>query len=268
MSGSRATTHPVVTVSMAVVLLLMLFVDPGQADEAENKAAAAKTAQGTVTEAINIGQDEQNRRNAWETEKSGLKQRYQKAQADAEYFEDRVVREQAACDALGEKVDELERRLFESTRLADCLQDSLVVVLDRLTDQVAVDLPFLPREREHRLVSVRKDLDDPTVPVADKLRRVLEAYQVEAQYGGTIELVSDQIFFVDREIHVDILRVGRLALFWRTPDGSKVGAWDQSTELWVELPRNSHRAIAEAMDMAARMRPVQVIGLPLGRIER
>jgi len=34
---------------MAVVLLLMLFVGLGQADEAENKAAAAKTAQGTVT---------------------------------------------------------------------------------------------------------------------------------------------------------------------------------------------------------------------------
>jgi len=115
---------------------------------------------------------------------------------------------------------------------------------------------------------VRAALGDPDAPAAEKLRRVLEAHQVEAGYGGTVETISQRITVDGAELHADVLRLGRLALFWRTPDGTRAGHFDQGQGAWVESDRSARHAIGRAMEMAARMRPVAVIGLPLGRIER
>ena len=53
-----------------------------------------------------------------------------------------------------------------------------------------------------------------------------------------------------------------------TPDGERAGTFDEASWEWVELPEKYHRDIYEAMDMAARIRPVEMTELPLGRISR
>ena len=45
-----------------------------------------------------------------------------------------------------------------------------------------------------------------------------------------------------------------------------VGTWDEAAGGWTELPGASKRRIELAMEMASRMRPVELIDLPLGRI--
>ena len=95
---------------------------------------------------------------------------------------------------------------------------------------------------------------------------MLEALQVEAGYAGSVEVYQDQIELAAASLHADILRVGRVALFWRTPDGSRVGTYDQAAGQWTELSDREKRPIALAMEMATRMRPVEISELPLGRI--
>jgi hypothetical protein len=90
---------------------------------------------------------------------------------------------------------------------------------------------------------------------------------VETEYGKSVEVNQAEIELQGAPIFVDVLRVGRLSLFWRTPDGAKAGTFDRATWSWVELPDRYNRTIGEAMDMASRVRPVQLIALPLGRIQ-
>jgi hypothetical protein len=138
--------------------------------------------------------------------------------------------------------------------------------MGRLEAAVAADLPFLAQERTARLVALKQELVRPEVAGAEKLRRLLEALVIEAEYGGSIEVYEEPITVAGEEVHADILRVGRVSVFWRTADGKRVGEFDRATRAWVELPGKYNRNISTAMEMAARMRPIQIVDLPLGRI--
>lgn len=250
---------------LVTMILIAGLLSAGWAARGQDKPAAA--ARRDVDAALAADRAAQQSRSDWETERRTLRSRHDGLQTDVGHLERRITREAAAVAALEAKATELRRRLVEADRLTDNLEDTLVVLLDRLVAEVDADLPFLPDERQRRLATLRGDLDHPDTPAAEKLRRVLEAYQIEASYGGTVELVTDVIDLDGREIHAEILRVGRLALFWRTPDGARSGTWDPAAGAWVTLDRRHHRALGQAIDMASRRRPVEIIGLPIGRIE-
>ena len=124
------------------------------------------------------------------------------------------------------------------------------------------------RSRARRVASLKDDMARPDATSAEKLRRLLESLQVEAGYGASVEVTEAQIDVAGEELYVDVLRLGRLALFWKTPDGERVGEFDQASASWVELDGKYRRNIINAMEMATRMRPIELIALPLGRISR
>lgn len=221
---------------------------------------------GEVDKTITIEQETQVLRDDWATDRAELEQRYRVAKANVEWLHERIAVEQQRADALDARVRELQRRLDESGRLQAVIQDSMVAVLQRLDRVVEVDLPFLADERSTRLRFLRAELAKPEVDPAEKLRRLLEALLIEAQYGETVEVTQERITIDGRETFVDMMRLGRLAVFWRTPDGRHIGTWDPVTENHVVLPDRHARTLQRAMEMATRMRPVQLLSLPLGRI--
>jgi hypothetical protein len=221
----------------------------------------------TVDGTVEIERGTQEKQDAWADEKAELQARYRTAQANVGYLTERRDGEAEKAAALQARVAELQRRLEESQRLQASLEDTLSAILLRLESWVERDLPFLPQERSTRLELLRQELARPDVAGADKLRRLLEALQIEAAYGGTVEVHQDQIVVGEEELFVDILRLGRISVFWRTPDGERVGEYDRAGGAWVELPGKHRRPIGLAMDMAARIRPVELVALPLGRIQ-
>ncbi len=220
----------------------------------------------TVDESVQIRQDTQRSQDDWEAERTQLIARFRAAQSTVTYLEDRKAVEQERVDALESRIAELERRLDESRRLEASLQDSLGALLTHLEETVALDLPFLPAERSARLAALRTELARPDETGAEKLRRMLEALLIEAQYGGTVEVYQDRIEIADEPIHADILRLGRLSLFWLTPAGDRGGTFDQDTATWIELPGKYRRTLRLAMEMASRLRPIQIVDLPLGKV--
>jgi len=233
--------------------------------QTEAQDVSAKTRQETQ-QAIDTRQETQSRQDSWSEEKAELAQRYRAAAASVAWLTGRKAEEAAKAKALDDRVAELDRRLGEADRLEGSMQDTLMVIFHRLEESIAGSLPFLPEERETRLNWVGDELVRPDVTSAEKLRRLLEALQVEAGYASSVEVYQDMIGIADEEIHADVLRIGRVALFWRTPDGDRVGHFDPSAGLWAELPGGAKRRIGLAMEMAARMRPIELIDLPLGRI--
>jgi predicted RNase H-like nuclease (RuvC/YqgF family) len=232
----------------------------------QDPGSDARSTREDVDAAVRTDQAAQEGVEAWAAERSALQARYRQLENDLGFLERRVARERTTTEALAAKVAEYERRLVESERLTESLEDTLSVLVERLADAVADDLPFLPAERRNRLELLERELGSPDTPAAEKLRRVLEAYQVEAGYGGTVEIDTATLTIQGEEVRADVLRVGRLALFWATPDRSRVGVWDPAAGEWTELGGGESRAVLRAMDMAARLRPVEVIGLPVGRI--
>lgn len=246
--------RPLMTISLLLVLVA---------------AAAGQTAEdltGKVDQTITTEQGTQALKDDWAGEKADLEHRFRVAKGNVEWLRDRIAVERQRAGALDDRVRELQRRLDESTRLQAVIQDSMTAVLHRLERVVDADLPFLAEERASRLRVLRAELAKPEVDSAEKLRRLLEGLLVEAQYGQTVEVTQERILIDGRETFVDMLRLGRLAMFWRTPDGRQIGTWDPVAEAHVALPDRHARTMQRAMEMATRMRPVQLLSLPLGRI--
>jgi hypothetical protein len=244
--------------SLAVIGLLACL-PAGAQDAADELSAAAESSQATRRAT-------QEELDDWAAERAALKQRWDVARAQVDYLEERVALERERLLSLEAAGDELERRLAESRRLESSLEDTLLGVLGRLDRAVARDLPFLPEERAVRLATVRRELGDAAATPADKLRRVLEALLIETRYGGALELNQDRITVDGAEFTCDLLHVGRLGLYWLTPDEKRGGMWDPAAARFVELTGDELESVRRAVQMAARRRAVGVQTLPLGRV--
>lgn len=250
---------------MGLLLVLALGAGPLQAqDNNAGKVAAEENTQ----QALLNRQLTQQELDMWSAEKADLVARLRAARASVDWLQERKSAETARVESLDGRISELARRLEEADRLESSMQDTLLVILGRVEDVRDHGLPFLPEERDARLVQVRSELARPDFTAAEKLRRVLEVLQVEADYGSNVEVYQGPIDVGGQEIYADILRLGRLALFWQTPDKERVGWFDQAAGHYVELPAGEKRNIGRAIEMATRMRPIELIDLPLGKIRR
>jgi len=114
------------------------------------------------------------------------------------------------------------------------LMTRMITGLERF---IQLDVPFLVDERMERVATARDTLTRSDVTAAEQFRFVMEAWLIEMEdYGTTGELYTDEIVTPDgvtRE--VELLRVGRVALIYLTPDGNQAGAWDKQNREWVRL---------------------------------
>ncbi len=224
----------------------------------------------TESEAIALGRQTQQAEDRWAEEKAALQTRYRRLQAE----EKTLARQQAALLAqvtdLQARQAEARRTIAETARVGEELQPHLDMLIARLEAFIDRDLPFLPAERAARMADIKMMLAQPDTSIAERSRRVMEAIKIETEYGQTVAVYPETIRIDDqepaREIIADILRVGRLSLFWRTPDGKTVGEWDRVASQWCLLPKKYRRAINDAMEMALRRRTIDMVKLPLGRI--
>lgn len=252
--------------SWLVGVALCLVGTVGPIGTAGAQTATPEGLEEKVDSTVEVAKQTQDKLDDWSVQKAALETRYRTAQANIPYLQERLARQREVAATLDGQVAELGRRLRESARLQTVIQDTLNVVLGRLEKVVARDLPFLPAERQGRLEALRRLNSQPDTPPAEKLRRLLEALLIEAQYGETVEVAPGTVAVDGREIHADILRIGRLAMYWRSPDGKLVGTWDPGRKAWVTLDDKHNRVISRSMEMASRMRPTEIVSLPLGRI--
>ncbi|MDB2569852.1 DUF3450 domain-containing protein [Gammaproteobacteria bacterium] len=136
-------------------------------------------------------------------------------------------------------------------------------MIDALRLFIEVDIPFLLDERVARVNNLDELILRSDVTTAEKYRKVFEAYQIESNFGKTIENYSNYITLDNQEIAVDYFRLGRLGLFYRTPDGDETGYWDSSEEIWVHVGNDLDKDIKSALDISNRQAPPNFITLPL-----
>jgi hypothetical protein len=62
---------------------------------------------------------------------------------------------------------------------------------------------------------------------------------------------------------VDFLRVGRVALLYRTLDGSDSGYWDQGRRQWISMGDDYSRAVADGLRIARKEAAPALIDVPI-----
>ena len=250
------------TASVAVVSLFLLLVMHGQS----NAGTEADKIQEKVIKTIDVRQESQKKEDTWAGKKVELTARYRSLKANQEYLEKLKFKSERALRALNVRLAEFERKIKESARIREELQSYLESVVVQLEEFIKKDFPFLLKERATRLASIKETLTRPDKPAAEKYRRAMEALQIEAEYGRTVEVYQDTIDLNGQSVLMDILRLGRLSLFYQTPNGKMVSHYDRAAGRWVSLPSGYRREINNAVDMARRQRTIDLVRLPIGRI--
>ncbi|MEE9354902.1 MAG: DUF3450 domain-containing protein [Methylococcaceae bacterium] len=139
----------------------------------------------------------------------------------------------------------------------------LLRMLDSLKKFVAMDMPFLPKERQNRVNQLQKMMVRADVTSAEKYRRILEAFQIENDYGNSIEAYRDDLQLNDQKATVDLLRVGRIALFYQRLDGEETGAWNKETKHWDVLPTDYQISVRNGLRIARKQMAPDLLVLPI-----
>jgi hypothetical protein len=154
----------------------------------------------------------------------------------------------------------------ELTRIDDVSQGITPLMLrmvEALEAFVELDIPFNIEERRERIEKLRDAMDAAKLSDADRYRRILQAYQIENEYGRTIEAYRSTLERDGRELTVDYLRVGRTALIYQTLDESEAGVWSREGRSWEVLDSSHRRAIRRGLRIARRQAAPDLIQIPL-----
>jgi hypothetical protein len=143
----------------------------------------------------------------------------------------------------------------------------LTRMIDGLERFVALDVPFLADERTERVAALRELLGRANVTAAEKFRVVMEAWQIENDYGRTIFAYTDELTIDGAIREVDFLQVGRVALIYQTPDGANSGVWDQTNRVWVSLGSDYRNSIREGLRLARNQVSPDLLLIPISAPE-
>jgi hypothetical protein len=132
-------------------------------------------------------------------------------------------------------------------------------MFDDLVAFVADDVPFFKEERDQRIERLRELMSSVEATTSEKFRRIMEAYQIEVEYGRTMSSYK-QTLADGRE--AEMVRLGRVTLMYRTVEDEETGYWDNERKEWVADP-DAAAAINDALAIAKEERAPDLIIVPV-----
>ena len=157
-------------------------------------------------------------------------------------------------------MDKLDEQLVQVVVMQRQIPPLAQKMLDTLETFIKLDTPFRSEERRSRVDLVRSSLAKPKVTASEQVRQVLEAYNIEAEYGRKIDTYEDKL---DDGTVVNILVIGRIGMFYQTKDERSSGRWDNETGSWEELPGSYRKPIRDGIRMAKKLAPTDMLLMPV-----
>src|SRR5215471_6464291 len=211
-----ATGHRLVLLAAAVVPTLLAAPAGAQLSEALQAQAQTDKAAGDNQKEIN-----------------GVRERTQ----DAESLERYNNQLNAQVKSQETEMASIERQLTEIETTNREVQPLMQQMVDTLDQFVQLDVPFLLEERTARIQNLKDMMARADVTISEKYRQILEAYQIELDYGRSLEAYQGRLVNPGAEPRtVEFVRLGRVTLMYRTLDGSDTGYWDAKQKKWVSDP--------------------------------
>jgi len=152
------------------------------------------------------------------------------------------------------ELDEVRRSLERIGDVERQIMPLMIRMFDGLEQFIRLDLPFLREERLARVERLRAVMERPDVTVAEKFRRLTEVFQIENDFGRTIETYRDALVIDGATLEIDILRLGRIGLYYQTNDASATGQWDPDAGAWTPLSGGAARnQVRQGIRIARRL---------------
>jgi len=135
-------------------------------------------------------------------------------------------------------------------------------MIDGLDQSVKLDVPFLMEERTDRVTALRDIMERSDVSVAEKFRKVMEAFQIENDYGSSSEWYTQSLTLDDATRSYNVLRIGRIGLYFQSDDSKITGRWDNTQRQWV-MDNSARSDIRKGLRMAKQLIAPELIIIPV-----
>lgn len=163
-------------------------------------------------------------------------------------------------------VDDQEASIASLQRQIDGIENTkqgvvplMYKMLDALEKFIELDVPVKLEERQQRLANIRERMSNSNITTSERYRQVLEAYQIENDYGTLIAAYQSE---VDGKV-VDVAHIGRVALVAQALDGKTSWTWDNTARQWVEVGEEYAKPIKHTIRMARKQVAPGLIKLPV-----
>ena len=157
----------------------------------------------------------------------------------------------------------IRRQIDEVTNVDRTITPLMFRMIDALEQFVGLDVPFLLSDRQQRVAALRALMDRSDATPAEKYRRILEAYEIENEYGRTIEVYEGEMNIGGTDRTVSFLRIGRVALIYQTLDGDDSGVWNPKAGAFTDLDGDFDSELRSAMRIAKQQAAPDLMVVPL-----
>ena len=139
-------------------------------------------------------------------------------------------------------------------------------MIDGLDQSVKLDIPFLMDERNTRIANLKEIMQRSDVSVAEKFRKVMEAYQIENDYGTTIENYTQSLTIEGGTRSFNMLRIGCIGLYFQSDDTQITGRWDNEARDWV-IDNSARNEVRKGLRVAKQLIAPELIIVPVPAAE-
>lgn len=167
-------------------------------------------------------------------------------------------------DSQNQEVDNLNEQIEQIAQTRQGVVPLMYHMLDGLKTIVANDKPIRKAQREERIAKLDEMMTRADVADAEKFRRILEAYQIEMDYGSRLGVYQGKInLTADEQIEADVLYLGRVSLIARSLSGESFWSWSQQQNAWQPLGSEQKTELDKAFAMANKQIAPSMLTLPV-----
>ena len=172
---------------------------------------------------------------------------------------------QELIDSQNAEIISINEQMVELDKTNKGILPTLEEMVSTLESIINNDVPFLLTERKARVAELKDILKQSNISTSEKFRRVFEAYQIENEFGRTIESYRDEITFDSEIFNVEVFRLGRVGLYARTSDGRHTAMYSKKEGRWIRK-KGIDNELVVALKIARKELPPSLLKLPIERI--
>ncbi len=242
-----------------LVALMVCFSSLSQPASAQSLNNVSEVAQAATSD----GQASQARIDKLDDETDELTRTYRAALKQLASLREYNAQMEKLIKAQKAEMVSIRQQIEDVTNVDRTIVPLMFRMIDSLEQFVALDVPFLINERRARVQNLRDLMDRSDANPAEKYRKILEAYEIENEYGRTIEAYEGQMEINGEERTVAFLRIGRVALIYQTLDADESGAWSQQDKGFTDLDGDFDTELRSALRIAKQQAAPDLLVVPI-----
>ena len=169
----------------------------------------------------------------------------------------------AEIESQGQQIGRIQEDLENVSTLQLAMVPLMEDMLDNLEAFINADMPFNETERQDRLARLRRMMADSEVSAAQRYRLIVEAYQIENEFGRTVDTYEGEVDTPEGALAVEFLRIGRTALVYKNADDSILRIYDRDTGDFVDLDKSFLEDVRFGLRVAKEQTAPDLLTLPV-----